>query len=124
MNLEGGFRSATYPQHFILLPVKDMCCKCSVCPEPLSADRSAKPAVMFCHISNQITLRIHNHVSVCLLKAQEQIHHLDLSLYNEARVCQELRCRMLRLDDRPFIFRNIHRRKEIVMRRICPGEGF
>jgi hypothetical protein len=64
-----------------------MCCKCSVCLELLSAYRFAEPAVMFCYVSNQITLRIYNYVSVYLLKAQEQVHHLDLSLYNQARVC-------------------------------------
>jgi hypothetical protein len=45
-------------------------------------------------------------------------------LYNQARVCQELRCRMLRLDDRPFIFGNIHRREEVVMGRVCRSESF
>jgi hypothetical protein len=88
-------RSAAYPQNFILLPVKDMCRKGSVRPEPLSAHRFAKPAVMFCHVSNQVTLRVHDYVSICLLEAQEQVHHLNLSLYDQAGGGQKLCRRML-----------------------------
>jgi hypothetical protein len=101
----------TYPQNLFLLSVKDVCCEGSVSSEPLSAYCFPEPAVMFCHVSHMVTLRVHDNISICLLKAKEQVHHLNLSLYDKPRVRQELRGRMMRPNDRSFIFGDMHRGK-------------
>jgi hypothetical protein len=79
---------------------------------------------MLCHVSNMVALRIHDHISIRLLKPKEQVHHLNLSLYDKAGVCQELRGRVLRLNDSPFIFGDMDGREEVIMGRICSCKGF
>jgi hypothetical protein len=92
--------------------------------EPLSAHGFPKPAIMLCHISNMIALRIHDHVSIRLFKPKEQVHHLNLSLYDKAGVRQELCGRVLPSNDSPFIFRDMDGREKVIMGRICSCKGF
>ena len=115
--------SIAYSQDFFLLCIKDVSCEGSVSSEPLPAHRFPQAAIMLCHISNVFALSVHYHVSVGLLKAKEQIHHLNLPLHDKARVCEELCRRVLRPDDCPFIFGDMDGREKIVVGRICSGEG-
>jgi hypothetical protein len=98
-----------------------MCGEWSMCPECLSTQRLSKAAIMLGHVSHVISMRIHNDVSICLLEAKENVHHLDLPLYNEARLREDICRRMGGFDNCIGILRDVDRCQKIVRRIFCVG---
>ena len=70
------------------MSVKDVSCKGPVGAEPLSAHRLCNASIVFGHVSKMVTVWIEDDVSIGLFETQEDIHHLDLPLYDDARFCQ------------------------------------
>ena len=99
-----------YPQYFLLIPVKNMRLECPVSLQPLSCHRLSYPTIMLGHISNVVSLRIHNDISIRLLEAEKDVHHLKLPLYNESGLCKD-RSRWVALFENGIgIFGNMDRR--------------
>jgi hypothetical protein len=61
-------QSKAYPKDFILVPIKDMRHKASVCPEPLSRHHVRHALFLFCHIPNMVSCCIQYDVLVRLLE--------------------------------------------------------
>src|SRR5690348_3916882 len=97
------------------MSIKDVGCKRSVGSEPLSAHCFSKPSIMLGHISHVVSLRVHDHVSICLLEPQKQVHHLQLPLDDEPRLRQDICCWMLRVEDCIGILRDVDWCKQIVV---------
>jgi hypothetical protein len=55
-------------EHLFFVLIKYMCCEASMCPEPLSSNSSANSLVVFGHVADVVSLRVHNHVAVRLFE--------------------------------------------------------
>ena len=66
------------------MPIEDVCRKSPVGAEPLSAHCLRNSPIVFCHVSDMVAVRIQDHVFIGLLKAEEDVHHLNLPLNHYA----------------------------------------
>ena len=66
---------------------------------------------MLGHVAYMIALWVHDHVSVGLLEAEEDVHHLNLALDHDARLLEEGGGRVVRLENRSGVFWDVYWRK-------------
>lgn len=59
----------THPEHLIFMPIKHMCHKTPMCPEPLASHHIAHTSLLLRHVADMIAIRVHYHVLVGLFKA-------------------------------------------------------
>lgn len=77
------------PQDLSLISIKDVCSETSVCSECLSCYRVSKSVVLFGHVADGLASSIHYDVFVCLLEAEEDIHHFQLALNNQGAIVEQ-----------------------------------
>ena len=62
------------------------------------------PVILLRHISNMISIWIHDDILVGLFEAQEDVHHLELSLDDECAVVQDGHGGVIRLEHTIWVF--------------------
>ncbi len=75
--------------------VKDVSSETPVRTEHLPCHRPPHRIVLFRHESNLFPMRIQYDIFIRLLKADQDVHKLQLPLYDDARVRQDVGCWML-----------------------------
>jgi hypothetical protein len=77
--------------------------------------------VLLCQIANVVAMRIHDDISIQLLEAHEDVHHLKLPLNNERRVVEESHDGMGFFENAMRVFWYVYGRNEAVfaVRRSC-----
>lgn len=109
------------PQNLSLIGVKYVCCEASVCSEGLSRQGISQTVILLCHVTYCLASSIHDDIFICLLKAEENVHHLDLPLYDQRAVVEQRHGRMVLAKDTVWIVWHIDGGKEI--RRLIVGES-
>lgn len=66
-------KSLTYPQHLVLVLIKNMRHEASVCAEPLTRHGIGHALLLLRHISNVIALRVHDDILIRLLESTTRI---------------------------------------------------
>lgn len=74
---------------------------------------------MFSHIADVVSLRIQDHITIGLLEAEKDIHHLDLPLDHNAGLLEQCCGRMIRLEDSSRVFGDVNRCEQAVVRGLC-----
>lgn len=77
------------PQYLPLLHIKYVCCEAPVRPEHLPCQRGTYAVVPFGDIPDRLALSVHDDISVGLLKAQHDVHYLQLPLDDQAAIAQD-----------------------------------
>jgi hypothetical protein len=83
--------------------------------EPLPPHCSSESTIVLSHKSNLVSKRVQNDISIGLLEAKEDVHHLDLPLHDKPGVRQQLCCRVAGLDYAVWIFGDVHGSEEVIL---------
>lgn len=102
------------PQYLLLVSIKDVRREASVRLEHLPRHGVAYAMLLLCEISNVVSVRIHDDIAIRLLKAHEDIHHLQLPLDDEGRVIEESHGWVGFLEDGMRVFGYMNRCNEVV----------
>ena len=94
--------------------------------EHLPLEHVAHPKVCLRHESDVLSLRIHDHVFVGLLKAHHDVHELQLPSHNYSGVGKDAGGRMLLIEYAIRIFRDVDWGEKVVCFgiRIMQGVGY
>lgn len=84
--------------------IENMGSETSVCTQNLPCHRPPHRIILFRHESDMIPLRVQYDIFVRLLEPKHNVHKLQLPLYNDARVGQDVGRRMLFSEDAIWIF--------------------
>ena len=68
-------------------------------------------------------MRVHYHIAICLLKAHQHVHHLQLPLHDKGRVLEDAHGGMRFFDDAMGVFGDVDGRNEGVLGIRCGGES-
>lgn len=87
--------------------VEDMSSETSVRAQHLPCHGPPHRIILLCHKPDMIPLRVQYDIFIRLLEAKHNVHQLQLPLYNDARIGEDVGRRMLLIQDAMQIFRNM-----------------
>lgn len=115
----------THAKNLAFTPVEYVCGKAAVCSECLSGQGPPYSVILLCQISYCLSPSVHDDVLVGLFEAEENVHHLQLSLYDERAVVEQVPCWMVWSEDTIRIVGYLDRRDKVrgfIFRECCRDE--